>query len=172
MKRPKRPMELLEKLNLNMLPENFEENLDFLLKKCVSETYEYCFKRYFYDGLTLEEISKEVGTTRERIRQFISKTCHKLETADCKSILVSEISHKAINSPDYKQELGLKSSVADLDLSTRSFICLYRAGIYRIEDLINLDLNQLQHVRNMDKKSLKEIVEKLNKNGFYLNVIS
>ena len=77
-----------------------------------------------------------------------------------------------INGPDYKQELGLKSSVADLDLSTRSFICLYRAGIYRIEDLINLDLNQLQYVRNMGKKSLKEIVEKLNKNGFYLNVIS
>lgn len=42
-----------------------------------------------------------------------------------------------------EKELGLKSSVADLDLSTRSFNCLYKAGIYRIEDLINLDLNQL-----------------------------
>lgn len=71
-----------------------------------------------------------------------------------------------------EKELSLKSSVADLNLSTRSFNCLYKAGIYRIEDLINLDLNQLQHVRNMGKKNLKEIVEKLNKNGFYLNVIS
>lgn len=56
--------------------------------------------------------------------------------------------------------------ISDLDLSVRSYNCLKRAGIDTIEDLLQKDGYDLQKIRNMGRKSLKEIYNKVHEKGF------
>ena len=55
-----------------------------------------------------------------------------------------------------------------VDLSVRSFNCLKRAGINTVEDLINKSEDDMMKVRNLGRKSLEEVVYKLNSLGFSL----
>ena len=59
-------------------------------------------------------------------------------------------------------------TIEELDLSVRSFNCLKRAGINTVEDLINKSEDDMMKVRNLGRKSLEEVVEKLNSLGFQL----
>ena len=49
----------------------------------------------------------------------------------------------------------------DLDLSVRSYNCLKRNGIKTVQDLCNMKEAELMTVRNLGKKSYKEILDKL-----------
>jgi DNA-directed RNA polymerase subunit alpha len=49
-----------------------------------------------------------------------------------------------------------------LDLSVRSFNCLKRGGINKIEDILKLDYNAIIRVRNLGRRSVMEIEEKVN----------
>jgi len=60
-------------------------------------------------------------------------------------------------------------TIEELDLSVRSFNCLKRAGINTVEDLINKSEEDMMKVRNLGRKSLDEVVEKLNSLGFQLH---
>lgn len=51
--------------------------------------------------------------------------------------------------------------IEDLELSVRSYNCLKRAGITTVEELIDKTEDELMHVRNLGKKSLKEVKEKI-----------
>ena len=55
-----------------------------------------------------------------------------------------------------------------LDMSVRSFNCLKRAGIDTVEDLINRTEDEMIRVRNLGKKSLEEVIAKLNSLGLEL----
>lgn len=59
-------------------------------------------------------------------------------------------------------------TIEELDLSVRSFNCLKRAGINTVEDLINKSEEDMMKVRNLGKKSLDEVVAKLDSFGFDL----
>ena len=59
-------------------------------------------------------------------------------------------------------------TIEELDLSVRSFNCLKRAGINTVEDLINKSEDEMMKVRNLGRKSLEEVVEKLTSLGFSL----
>ena len=59
-------------------------------------------------------------------------------------------------------------TIEELDLSVRSFNCLKRAGINKVEDLINKSEEDMMKVRNLGKKSLDEVVAKLRSLGFDL----
>ena len=52
-------------------------------------------------------------------------------------------------------------SIDDLDLTVRSYNCLKRAGISTVEELTQKTEEEMSHVRNLGKKSLKEVKEKL-----------
>ena len=52
-------------------------------------------------------------------------------------------------------------SIEELDLSVRSYNCLKRAGINTVEDLIQKTEDDMMKVRNLGKKSLEEVREKL-----------
>ena len=52
-------------------------------------------------------------------------------------------------------------SIEDLELSVRSFNCLKRAGISTVEDLANKSEADMMKVRNLGKKSLDEVINKL-----------
>lgn len=59
-------------------------------------------------------------------------------------------------------------TIEELDLSVRSFNCLKRAQINTVEDLINRTEEDMMKVRNLGRKSLDEVVAKLNSLGFDL----
>lgn len=55
----------------------------------------------------------------------------------------------------------LEKSIEDLDLSVRSYNCLKRAGINTVQELINQTEEDMMKVRNLGRKSLKEVKDKL-----------
>ncbi|MGB7595859.1 MAG: DNA-directed RNA polymerase subunit alpha [Erysipelotrichaceae bacterium] len=56
---------------------------------------------------------------------------------------------------------GLVMMIEDLDLSVRSYNCLKRAGIQTVEELTQRSEDEMMRVRNLGKKSLKEVKDKL-----------
>ncbi len=69
-----------------------------------------------------------------------------------------------------KQEVDEKElkSILELELSVRSYNCLKRAGINTLGDLLKMSSEQLVNVRNLGKKSLDEIMQKLTDLGYIL----
>ena len=67
-----------------------------------------------------------------------------------------------------KKEKVLEMTIEELDLSVRSYNCLKRAGINTVEDLTNKSEEDMMKVRNLGKKSLDEVVYKLNGLGLFL----
>ena len=59
-------------------------------------------------------------------------------------------------------------TIEELDFSVRSFNCLKRAGINTVEDLVNRSEEDMMKVRNLGKKSLEEVINKLHAMGFSL----
>jgi len=66
------------------------------------------------------------------------------------------------------KEKVLEMTIEELDMSVRSFNCLKRAGIDTVEDLINRTEEDMIKVRNLGKKSLEEVKEKLHSLGLEL----
>ena len=62
----------------------------------------------------------------------------------------------------------LEMTVEELDLSVRSFNCLKRANIHKVGDLIEKTEDEMMKVRNLGKKSLDEVVQKLAQFGLSL----
>lgn len=67
-----------------------------------------------------------------------------------------------------KKEKVLEMTIEELDLSVRSYNCLKRAGINTVEDLTNKSEEDMMKVRNLGKKSLDEVINKLQGLGLYL----
>ena len=66
------------------------------------------------------------------------------------------------------KEKVLEMTIEELDMSVRSFNCLKRAGIDTVEDLINRTEDEMMKVRNLGKKSLEEVIQKLHTLGLDL----
>ena len=66
------------------------------------------------------------------------------------------------------KEKVLEMTIEELDLSVRSFNCLKRAGINTVEDLISKSEEDMMKVRNLGRKSLEEVINKLDSLGFTL----
>lgn len=67
-----------------------------------------------------------------------------------------------------KKEKVLEMSIEELDLSVRSYNCLKRAGINTVEDLACKTEEEMMKVRNLGKKSLEEVLNKLAELGLAL----
>ena len=66
------------------------------------------------------------------------------------------------------KEKALEMTIEELDLSVRSFNCLKRAGINTVGDLVNKSEDDMMKVRNLGRKSLEEVMAKLDSLGFTL----
>ena len=75
-----------------------------------------------------------------------------------------QVVEKAADSKDKMLEL----TIEELDLSVRSFNCLKRANINNVEDLISRTGEDMMKVRNMGRKSLEEVQNKLAMMGLSL----
>lgn len=70
---------------------------------------------------------------------------------------------------DAGKEKVLEMTIEEIDLSVRSFNCLKRAGINTVEDLISRTEDDMMKVRNLGRKSLEEVINKLDSLGFTLS---
>ncbi len=81
--------------------------------------------------------------------------------------LFIELSEQAKNTEimvekeETKKEKVLEMTIEELDLSVRSYNCLKRAAINNVEDLIGKSEDDMMKVRNLGKKSLDEVIHKL-----------
>ena len=63
---------------------------------------------------------------------------------------------------------ALETTIEDLDFSVRAYNCLKRAGIHTLQDLVNKSENDMMTIRNLGKKSLKEVLDKVRELGLIL----
>ena len=73
-----------------------------------------------------------------------------------------------IEKEESKKEKVLETTIEELDLSVRSYNCLKRAGINTVQDLTTRSENDMMKVRNLGRKSLEEVIAKLDAMGLSL----
>ena len=74
-----------------------------------------------------------------------------------------------VESTTDEKEKVLEMNIDELELSVRSYNCLKRAGINTVQELINKTPEDMMKVRNLGRKSLDEVLAKLNELGLSLN---
>ena len=73
-----------------------------------------------------------------------------------------------VETKESEKEKVLEMTIEELDLSVRSYNCLKRAGINTVEDLIAKSEEDMMKVRNLGRKSLEEVIHKLDELGLAL----
>jgi len=122
-----------------------------------------------YDKLTLElwtngtiapdeAVSLAAKIISEHLAQFIALTDH---------VQNVEI---MVEPEEDKKEKVLDTTIEELDLSVRSYNCLKRAGINTVEELIKRNEEEMMKVRNLGRKSLEEVEQKLAALGLSLRL--
>ena len=120
-----------------------------------------------YDKLTLEVLTNGTISAKEAISLGAKILNEHLN-------LFVELSDEARNAEimvereAVKKEKVLEMTIEELDMSVRSFNCLKRAGIDTVEDLTNRTEEDMIKVRNLGKKSLEEVIQKLHSLGLTL----
>ena len=120
-----------------------------------------------YDKLTMKVITNGTITAKEAVSLAAKVLNEHLK-------LFIDMSDEAKNAeilverPEVQKEKVLEMTIEELDLSVRSFNCLKRAGIDTVEDLINRTEDDMIKVRNLGRKSLEEVVQKLSSLGLCL----
>ena len=120
-----------------------------------------------YDKLTLEVWTDTTITARDAVSLGAKILCdHFALFTDLSDTLgdKSTVVEKAADSKDKMLEL----TIEELDLSVRSFNCLKRANINTVEDLISKTEDEMMKVRNLGRKSLEEVINKLAMMGLSL----
>lgn len=120
-----------------------------------------------YDKLTLSVWTNGVINAQEAVSLAAKVLCEHLN-------LFVNLTDSGYNTQimvqknDTGKEKVLEMTIEELDLSVRSFNCLKRAGINTVEDLISKSEEDMMKVRNLGRKSLEEVVFKLDSLGFSL----
>ena len=120
-----------------------------------------------YDKLTLEVLTNGTISAKEAISLGAKILNEHLN-------LFVDLSDEARNAEimvereAVKKEKVLEMTIEELDMSVRSFNCLKRAGIDTVEDLTNRTEEDMIKVRNLGKKSLEEVIQKLHSLGLTL----
>jgi DNA-directed RNA polymerase subunit alpha len=73
-----------------------------------------------------------------------------------------------VEKEEEKKDKVLELTIEELDLSVRSYNCLKRAGINTAQELIQRTEEDMMKVRNLGKKSLEEVQQKLSELGLSL----
>lgn len=120
-----------------------------------------------YDKLTIEVETNGTLTAREVI-SLSAKLVNDhiglfVELVDSMAQMETLVSRE-----EDKQTKVLEMTIEDMDLSVRSYNCLKRAGICTVEDLTKKSESDLAKVKNLGKRSLEEVAEKLQSYGLSL----
>ena len=123
-----------------------------------------------YDKLTLEVLTNGTISAKEAISLGAKILNEHLNLF----VDLSDEAKKAeimIEREETKKEKVLEMTIEELDMSVRSFNCLKRAGIDTVEDLTNKTEEEMIKVRNLGKKSLEEVIQKLHSLGLDLKKV-
>lgn len=107
---------------------------------------------------TDEALSLAAKILSEHLAQFVTLTEH---VRDVEIMVEPE---------EDKKEKVLEIMIEELDLSVRSYNCLKRAGINTVEELIKRSEEEMMKVRNLGRKSLEEVEQKLAALGLSLRI--
>jgi DNA-directed RNA polymerase subunit alpha len=120
-----------------------------------------------YDKLTLEVWTDSTITAKDAVSLGAKiLTEHLVLFTDLsESAAAQSIVREKSESPENK---ALQLTIEELDFSVRSFNCLKRANINNVQDLISKTAEDMMKVRNMGKKSLDEVQNKLAMMGLSL----
>ncbi len=121
-----------------------------------------------YDKLTIEVWTDGTISAKEAVSlaaKILNRQLnHFVDLSD--EVNATEILEKK---EDNGKEKVLEMTIEELDLSVRAFNCLKRAGVNTVSDLINKSPEEMMKVRNLGRKSLEEVIAKLESLGFDLN---
>ncbi len=81
---------------------------------------------------------------------------------------IADVSGLMIEKTEDPKVKALETSIEDLDFSVRAYNCLKRAGIHTLQDLVNKSESDMMKIRNLGKKSLKEVLDKIRDMGLIL----
>ena len=120
-----------------------------------------------FDKLTLEVWTDSTISARDAVSLGAKILCDHFalftdlsDTLDGRPIVVEKSA--------YPQSTVLDMTIEELDLSVRSFNCLKRANINTVADLISKTEDEMMKVRNLGRKSLEEVIGKLEAMGLSL----
>ncbi len=120
-----------------------------------------------YDKLTLDVHTKgtlapdeAVSLAAKVLSEHLSLFIDLSENAKTAEVMVEK--------DNDEKEKVLEMSIDELELSVRSFNCLKRAGINTVEELTNKTPDDMMKVRNLGRKSLEEVLAKLDELGLAL----
>ena len=120
-----------------------------------------------FDKLTLEVWTDGTISARDAVSLGAKILCDRFalftdlsETIGGKSTVVEKEATQ--------RDKVLEMTIEELDLSVRSFNCLKRANINTVEDLISKTEDEMMKVRNLGRKSLEEVINKLAMMGLHL----
>lgn len=157
-------------------PADFDGSLEYVLHTLTERERRILGFRY-KDGLIYEEIGKRECVTRERIRQINAKALRILRHPHSLDYLKYGVSGVITRKTKSARAAALASlpkpdipdmTLEELDLSVRSYNCLKRAGINSLRELSEMTYDQLCNVRNLGKKSAKDISDMLTRQGISL----
>ena len=121
-----------------------------------------------YDKMTLEVWTDGTITAREAVSLGAKILCdHFVLFTDLSDTVGSRST--VVEKPETQHDKMLEMTIEELDLSVRSFNCLKRAGINTVEDLISKTEDEMMKVRNLGRKSLEEVINKLAAMGLSLS---
>ncbi|APT14250.1 DNA-directed RNA polymerase subunit alpha [Lactobacillus jensenii] len=118
-------------------------------------------KKDDYDKLTLE-VWTDGSITPSDALSFASKILIEhfkvFKFSDAQTDFGGEV---MVEKEDDKKERQLEMTIEELDLSVRSYNCLKRAGINTLQELTDKSESDMMRVRNLGRKSLEEVKNKL-----------
>ena len=121
-------------------------------------------KRDDYDKLTLE-LWTDGSITPNDALNFAAKILEEHFKVFMSADMSDQFANVMIEKEDKSNEKKLEMTIEELDLSVRSYNCLKRAGINTVQELNNKSEADMMRVRNLGRKSLEEVKNKLTELG-------
>lgn len=176
-------------LNYKDIVENIDNNWNYVINT-VTPREEIFIVLHYKDGKTLKEISKIHSITIERVRQIILKGLRciahpsrirllaipKEKLNEYKTFnnqmdeeivkLRREYHQIKANGIKYITNITKSTYIEELEFSTRTYNALKRAKINTLDELISHTIEEISCIRNLGRKSLKEIYIKIHEKGY------
>ena len=120
-----------------------------------------------FDKLTIEVWTDSTISARDAVSLGAKILCdHFALFTDLSETVGSK--YTVVEKAETQRDKVLELTIEELDLSVRSFNCLKRANINTVEDLISKTEDEMMKVRNLGRKSLEEVINKLAMMGLSL----
>lgn len=165
---------------INILNSEYFSNRE---RNLITMRYKHC--------MILEDCAKAFNVTRERVRQIEKRIIRKLSNPKFQNVyhlITSErlqLAEKQLfqtsqklreyeakygdlngdKEPEPIEETPRRIRLEELNLSVRTFNCLRRKGYYFLDELCGISIEELMKIRNLGRRSLEELLNKLKEYG-------